>query len=469
MTNSFYFDESKYTIETVEMESRTLVYRAFEQIPYVANPADEIQKLSMFVPETYYEGGSINGYSLKTAPIFLPNTVGGYLPGPQERPGLALYLEKPNAAFYALLHGYVVVSPGLRGRGMKNKAGENIGMAPAGILDYKAAVRYLHYNTGRIPGNTRHIISDGTSAGGAMSALLATTANHPDYDPYLQKMGALNASDQIFAASCYCPITNLEHADAAYEWEFFGHLDYHTAKFIPPAKGEHIPTIIPVEGMLTEHQQAISAELKKEFIAYLNRLELKDEKGTLLTLDDNGKGPFLDYIAEMIMQSAQKAFNDGADLSKFDWLTVLNGTVTDIDFPEYISYRTRMKPVPAFDSLDADYPENEVFAGADVPYRHFTDTGCRNGTNCPKAEEMQIKMMNPMRYIEDSRAQKAYHFRIRHGAIDRDTSLAVSAMLTLKLQNQGIDAGHDYPWETAHSGDYDLIELFAWIDQICKE
>lgn len=83
------------------------------------------------------------------------------------------------------------------------------------------------------------------------------------------------------------------------------------------------------------------------------------------------------------------------------------------------------------------------------------------------ADGQQIKMMNPMNYIADEKAVKAEHFRIRHGAVDRDTSLAISAMLTASLENHGVDVELQYPWGMPHAGDYDLEELFAWIDKIC--
>lgn len=51
MSNKLKFNENNYTIETLEMEGKTLVYRAFEDILYIENPVDEkIQKLSIFVP-----------------------------------------------------------------------------------------------------------------------------------------------------------------------------------------------------------------------------------------------------------------------------------------------------------------------------------------------------------------------------------------------------------------------------------
>ena len=63
----------------------------------------------------------------------------------------------------------------------------------------------------------------------------------------------------------------------------------------------------------------------------------------------------------------------------------------------------------------------------------------------------------------------AKHFRIRHGAIDRDTSLFISALLAIALLNAGVDADIAYPWGKWHMGDYDLEELFAWIDRIVLE
>lgn len=71
-------------------------------------------------------------------------------------------------------------------------------------------------------GDANKIISNGTSAGGALSALLGTSGNAPEFEPYLQQLGATTADDTIFAVSAYCPIANLEHADVAYEWQFNG-------------------------------------------------------------------------------------------------------------------------------------------------------------------------------------------------------------------------------------------------------
>ena len=52
----------------------------------------------------------------------------------------------------------------------------------------KAAVRYLRYNDNKMPGRADRIISNGTSAGGAVSALLGATGNNKDYEPYWRKL-----------------------------------------------------------------------------------------------------------------------------------------------------------------------------------------------------------------------------------------------------------------------------------------
>ena len=203
--------------------------------------------------------------------------MGGYCAGPLDDPGIRAD-KTANTIAAALLHGYVTVSAGVRGRNSVDDRGNYLGAAPAVLCDMKAAVRYLRYNRERIPGNTDRIITNGTSAGGALSALAGATGDHPDYEPYLKQLGAALASDRI-----------------------------------------------------------------------------------------------------------------------------------------------------------------------------------------------QVKMMNPMNYIGDEHALKAMHFRIRHGSVDRDTSLAIPLLLHTRLLNEGIDSNLEFPWGIPHAGDYDLEELFAWIDRIVAD
>ena len=446
------FNDQEYEVKQVKFQDEELTYRAFENIIYVANPIDDIQKLNIYVPEEYYHNIKINNYDIETAPIFVPNSVGGYMPGPATQPGQPIF-NKEDSVFRALQHGYVVVCIGIRGRKLEN----NVGVAPACIVDYKAGIRYLRHNKDNIPGDTEKIISNGTSAGGALSSLLGVTGNHPDYEPYLKELGAEDERDDIFAASCYCPITNLDHADMAYEWEFEGLNDYLMSRYLPDHKIEKIP------GTMNTNQIQMSKELKTLFKVYFNDLHLQYENHDM-NLDD-----LKEYIKKIVIQSADRALQEGNDLSSYDWIIIENKKVVDVDYNSYIQFRARMKPTPAFDNVEMGTPENELFGTLDTQYQHFTLYSTQHSlVNGKLADSHIIKMLNPMRYIDDQKAKTARHFRIRHGAIDRDTSLAISAILAIKLRNAGIEVDHFYPWNIAHSGDYDLDELFMWIDKICQ-
>ena len=84
------------------------------------------------------------------------------------------------------------------------------------------------------------------------------------------------------------------------------------------------------------------------------------------------------------------------------------------------------------------------------------------------ADSNIIKMMNPLNYIGTKGTTVAKYWRIRHGAIDSDTSVAISAILSTTLKNKGFDVDYAVPWGVPHSGDYDLDELFAWMEKISK-
>ncbi|MDO4333104.1 MAG: subtype B tannase [Eubacteriales bacterium] len=463
------FDKNRFQTETVTLNGETVRFRSWRNLSYVDRPVNpEFQQMNIFAPEDYFEGKSINGYRLATAPVFMPNTVGGYMPGMLNQPGCTHFgPARPNSIFCALQHGYVVAAPAIRGRTQKDESGKFTGKAPACIVDYKAAVRYLHYFAADLPGDENKIITNGTSAGGALSALMGACGNHPDYEPYLKALGAADAGDEIFAASCYCPITNLDHADMAYEWQFLHVNDYHRRHMKLNEGGR--PSFTPVDADMTPLQIKTSAEEAAMFPAYVNSLQLKDHAGSPLVLDRNGEGSFKEYVKQIVLASAQRAIDNGLDVSDKKWLTVKNNKAVAMDFAGYVKDITRMKTAPAFDDLTMNSPENNLFGSETTDCRHFTAYSSQNSlADGSLAESGVVKLLNPMYYIEDEKAVTAKHWRIRHGECDRDTSLAISAMLTVKLQNNGARVDYHAPWDTPHSGDYDLEELFAWIDSICK-
>ncbi|MFN3847937.1 MAG: subtype B tannase [Spirosomataceae bacterium] len=458
--NPLTFEASKYEVQSQEFNGKTIKVRAYERIVYVANPVDLThQILNIYIPEEYFNGSSINGYTAETAPIFFPNRVGGYMPAvpatfvvPEQRGGLP-YNNK--TVLTALSKGYIVASAGARGRTNKNEKGEFTGKAPAGIVDLKAAIRYLKFNDKLMAGNANKIISNGTSAGGAMSTLLGATGNHADYEPYLKALGAANATDDIFAVSAYCPIINLENADMAYEWQLN---KIHSFNF----RGK--------SGVLDAESMKVSDDLKAAFPNYLNSLNLKNEAGKKLTLDAEGNGNFKELVKSYIVASAQKALSSGADLSKINALEIKDEKVVSVDFDTYMVYLERMKTPPAFDALDNKSFENNLFGTSSIENRHFTDYSFTHSKdpNATIADKQTIKMMNPMNYLGDKQAKTAKNWRVRHGAKDKDTGFAVSIILATTLQNKGFKVDFALPWGVPHSGDYDLEELFVWMDKICK-
>ena len=80
-----------------------------------------------------------------------------------------------------------------------------------------------------------------------------------------------------------------------------------------------------------------------------------------------------------------------------------------------------------------------------------------------------VRLLNPMRMMEDEGSTIAPHWYIRHGARDRDTSFPVPVNLATKLQNKGKDVNFKLPWNRPHSGDYALNDLFAWMHAILAE
>jgi hypothetical protein len=483
------FDPATFALRSQTVGGQTIRFRAYEGLVYVARPADPaLQRMNVYVPVEYFEGGTLGAYDASTAPIFLPNTVGGYMPGPPGSPGPGRD-GSPNAALLALSRGYVVAAPGVRGRTSQDAAGRNIGKAPAAIVDLKAAVRYLRLNDARMPGNAGRIISNGTSAGGALSALLGASGNHPDFVPYLQALGAADTRDDIYATSAYCPITNLENADAGYEWQFRGVNEYTRVKLRGPAPGgppggspggpgamppaQPPPGAPPAgasAGTMTAEQGRLSNALALLFPGYLNSLELTAPDGTRLALDPSGNGSFKTHLISLIVASAQQALATGTDVSSLSWMTVRDGRVTGIDFEQYVRFSTRMKVPPAFDGLDLGTPENELFGTETVKARHFTRFG-QEHTTVPAtlADPAEVRLMNAMRYIGAPGAVTAKYWRIRHGTLDRDTSLAIPVILATRLGNAGHVVDFALPWGVGHAGDYDLDALLDWMARIVRQ
>lgn len=481
--------------ELVMPDGKTVRYRAYEHIYYVTNVEDSVyQYLNFYVPE--------DAASDADMPVFLRTYVGGYMAAEAMEP------SPTDATGRALAEGYALCIPGSRGSNsvVERNGGKNYtGRAPRGLLDLKAAVRYLRLNDSLMPGDAERIITDGTSAGGAMSALLGATGNSSLYEPYLKEMGAAEARDDVFAAVCYCPITDLEHADMAYEW-LYGCTNTGVRQ-------------------LSAEQQKVSEKLASAYPAYLDSLQLRHpDTGALLTADN-----YPDYLKSFLVRSAQRAKNEGCDIPA-DIGIILNEKakpafggrrpeggrpqgngqvhdgrpkndkddkrqapsfgpqggpvfqratgefVVDVDMPVYLSYvatTQALKTPPAFDALgvlaDRATPENSVFGDSSGGAANFTAYSLGKATGKQPEDEglrERIYLMNPMNFIGNGDSRQAPHWYIRHGARDRDTGFPVPVNLATKLMNAGCDVNFALPWNRPHSGDYNLDDLFAWLRTI---
>ncbi len=478
------FDPDNFTRQSLTMPGgKQVAYKAYEGIVYVKNVEDPTyQTLNIYVPE--------NLATIERVPILLRTYVGGYMASTAKSP------SPSDATGRALSEGYVVCIPGSRGSNSTiERDGKTVytGTAPNGLLDLKAAVRYLRYNDELIPGESDLIFTDGTSAGGAMSSLLGATGNAREYEPYLKRMGAADARDDVFAAICYCPITDLNHADMEYEW-LYGCTN---------AGVRH----------LNEAQAAISDELSALCPAYINSLGLRDKSGNPVTADN-----YKDYLKTFLLESAHRALQEGCEISDTVGFTFykdksgpmgggpgnrqhggmrprvddgrgapsfgpgnaprFNKTsdfVTDLDLDKYLSYVASVTPLktpPAFDQMGVliptPSPENKVFGNENGEPANFTEFSLQHRLNDRSAKlskdmDQRVYMMNPMNFIGSGKSTIAPNWYIRHGAKDRDTSFLVPVNLATKLENDGKNVNFFLPWNRPHSGDYNLDDLFNWI------
>lgn len=262
-------------------------------IIYCENPTDlQYQTMGIFVPGKFFKGKknsdgtysvSINkkakagNYKYNQAPIVFPVNTPGYS-AMQAPSGYAR-----EAAQYTS-EGFIYMFAGCRGR--------NEG-APLGVTDLKAAVRYYRYNAKLLPGSTERIFSFGMSGGGAQSALMGATGDSALYSPYLEEMGAvMSTSDAICGSMDWCPITNLNVANEAYEWNMGA-----------------------TRTDLDEEMQALSDGLTATFASMVNSMGLKDDDGNILVLEQSADGryqagTFYDWIKAEIERSLNNFLSD---------------------------------------------------------------------------------------------------------------------------------------------------------------
>ena len=413
-------------------------------IGYCTTPeTTEFETMGIFVPGEYMKSeknsdgtytctinteGKVGNYTAKTAPIVFPLNTPGY--APQASPTDYNYDTVSSYIKEGMIYAYA----GMRGK--NNGYDDNnkltyTGGAPWGVTDLKAAVRYYKFNSEILPGDTNSMFTFGHSGGGAQSSLMGASGDNELYFEYLASIGAAiydknnkYLSDTICGAMCWCPVTSLDYADAAYEWNM----------------GQFSSTDTRAPEIWTSK---LSKELAKSFADYLNKLKLKDEKGTVLTLkeSDSGiytSGTYYDYMVSVVEQSLNNFLSDTTfpytkEASKYmagmnagdqncaknspsgspsgmkpsgsrpsgmkpggtaeesktyetveDYIKDLNSeeewvkydadknTATITNLESFVKYcKPATKGVPAFDNLDRSAPENYVFGTDEEDALHF--------------------------------------------------------------------------------------------------
>ncbi len=442
------FPIDNFTVETKAVKTssgeKTVTYHSYLHIQYVAKPVDkDYQSLNVSVP-VKVDGAAVDATN---APILFVIGVGGYMSVNNARTVSGNF--RGNAEL-ALAAGYVVVSPGCRGRDNKATDGTYYGKAPAAIVDLKAAVRYIRHNQGVIPGNVNRIFSTGVSAGGALSALLGSSGNSRLYDPWLKEIGAADAPDNIFGSACFCPITDLENADGAYEWMY---------------------GTTPSRSGLVD--QELSKQLKAIFAEYQTSLNLQGKNGFGTITADNYDKYLLQYY---LIASANKYLRSLADekrkeyLEKNKWITWTNDGAS-FEFADYVTHVGRMKGLPAFDDFAMRQPEPDLFGSKNTPARHFTNFSLRHSTNNQSAEidkevKTLVNLMNAMYFIRLNNDGCVRHWWLRQGSSDNHTSQTVIANLAASLENQDRDVNTLLYWDAGHGADEDAEEFIEWIGNI---
>lgn len=478
---------------------------------YCRNPVDsELQHLVIYAPEAYMTGTE-NGavlnpdgkvvsstgvvYTAESAPVMLHNHSGGYS---------SSSIKGVDVTY--LTEGYVHVAIQTRGKETKDADGNYNGQFPALIVDMKAGIRFLKYFDAELPGNSDRIISRGFSSGGAVSAMLGATGNSAIFTPYLEEIGAYDATDDIFIALASAPITNLDTADASYEWYQHANEKYFLFNAMAFDRlGNNISDIFPVgpKNKYTLGSNILGGAHEDELSALLYDWYVDYVQGLGLDLGDDGRsGQFYEGFAEIYAASLEEyiARYDELKTEKQpdtveEYLATLGegwftydaetGKVTISSLDALVqNHIARKKMCPSLDSYNYKSNENDAFSDAEGNTVHFSST-VRDAlkTLIDKAddygwseEELQyitdlyndyaagvneestemLAVMSPINYMVDKdgyEADLAPYWRLRIGSEDGDHGAPAAWLIAEALEkyHPEVDVSMGIAWGMGHS------------------
>lgn len=512
-TDDLHIDNTNWSYD----ETNDIYYQI--GIVYCSDPDSvEYESMGIYVPGAYMDAtdngdgtytcsinttATIEGYTALTAPIVMPVNTAGYsaqaAPTSYASNGISDYTDA----------GFIYVYAGCRGR---NNGDDYSGGAPWGVTDLKAAVRYLRYNSDDLPGNTDSIFAFGHSGGGAQSTILGSSGDSELYTPYLESIGACmydddgnEISDAIAGVMAWCPITSLDTANEAYEWNM----------------GQYSTSGTRSDDSWTS---ALSDDMAEAYAEYINALGLIDSDGNTLSLSESSdgiytSGTYYDYLLSVIEESLSNYLVDNysstSDTQSYvdelnsdeTWVTFdsSTSTVSITSIEAFVNHcKSASKDVGAFDDLNLSQAENYVFGNDDSDALHWdaimanllTDNASEYSTysdyNSSYAEDYTAdldetdcldndtyyrqNMYNPMYYISDyydgyETSTVATYWRIRTGITQGDTALTVETNLALALEQYDSVESVDFAtvWNQGHTtaertGD-STTNFIEWINE----
>jgi len=454
-------------------------------IYYCATPAaSTYEQMGIFVPGAYMNAtantdgtytctinaaATVNGYAASSAPIVIPVNTGGYS-------AMAAPSDYSSTVATYTNAGYIYLWAGCRGRTHG---------APLGVTDLKAATRYYRYlkaEQNAVPGNTDRIFSFGMSGGGAQSAIFGASGNNSGYDNYLTAIGAVTGyKDNICGSMCWCPVTSLEQADAAHEWNMG-----------------------LTRSSLTTADAGVSKGLAAEFATYVNAIGFKHPTtGNVLSLTatDNGyyqSGSYYEYVMSVI-NDAVLHHNTINNASVASYSTTNNTAL----YSFASTYKKATKGIGAFDNYASKSTlENTLFgiAGtsghfnkylgeivntyASTYYPSFTtDLASTNVDVVGNNVEKRLMLYSPLYYLINNNtyysgggtgsSDVAPYWRIRSGINQSDTPLntEINLALALKTNTNVKDVDFATVWGQAHVLAEDFGEsnstanFIAWVQK----
>jgi len=511
--NVSFADATKGTVNC-KLDGKDIQVTMYEDL-YLANTTHEDQKVAIYVPAGADENSPImlmvnnsgwqsNSYSGRSG---VKNY--GMEQGFRGEQLVGDYKSDSNTDQIGrcIAEGYVIVAYGCRSR--NNGASEDgtyNGHSPATMSDTKAVIRYLRANADLLPaGDTEKIVVSGTSGGGALSVVIAASGDSTDYYPSLYASGAAGIeykdgkyvstiSDAVWATIAYCPITDLGHACAAYEWTWAAARDQLIADKVAVKGGfGGDKTYDTAYGMGAEKMAAATELLTASYVEYIDSLGMdsvnsKNLKNTIIALM---KAEIEETIKELGVEQMKK------DLNGADWLVLNDDGTYTYDFDKHVywvgtqsvfkapsafsnvgmsAWKGNMNEDNLFGTTADDYsPFNEYFWDNDDTANKVgkDDTGLTwdeyMATDAGKALALQAKMTNGIAYLLDGQGESksAPNWYVRYGMADRDSSFAVEAVLNAAMDADKTieDKSFEFAWLKGHSGNYDVDEAYAWLKQ----